>query len=142
MRQTKRYAKARAYLGQVRKADDRVKWLVMRLENLRMLAMDPAKHEVGMPASGNADQDRTGRIMGEIDEMERRIEEAREEARRIREEVGMKVYQISDPIVQKAIILHDLDYHTCEEIAGIMLSSRTQVYRWRNEGYAELEELI
>ena len=83
MRQTKRYERVRNYLGQVRKAKDRVKWLEMRLENLRMLAVDPAKPVAGMPAGGNGDKDRTGRMMGEIDETERRIEEAREEARRI-----------------------------------------------------------
>ena len=67
-----RYKKALEYLGQVRKADDRVKGLETRLENLRMMATDTANHMAEGSVNGGSDKDRTGRIMAEIDEMEGR----------------------------------------------------------------------
>ena len=142
MRTTQRYENARAYLGQVRKEEDRVRGMEMRLENLRMLATDTANHMTGTTVSGNSDKDKIGRIMAEIDEMEQKIEQAKEKAWKIREEVGDRICQISDPIVQKAIILHDMNGHTCEETAEIMHCGRSQVYRWRDTGYAELEGIL
>ena len=124
------------------KADDRVKGLETRLENLRMMATDTANHMAEGSVNGGSDKDRTGRIMAEIDEMEHRIMEAKEEARKIREEVWTGISRIGDPIVQKAIYLHDIKGHTCEDTADIMHCSRTQVYRWRDSGYAELENIL
>ena len=137
-----RYKKALEYLGQVRKADDRVKGLETRLENLRMMATDTANHMAEGSVNGGSDKDRTGRIMAEIDEMEHRIREAKEEARKIREEVWTVISRIGDPIVQKAVYLHDIKGHTWEDTADIMQCSRTQVYRWRDSGYAELENIL
>ena len=107
-----------------------------------MLATDTANHMKGTSASGSGEKDRTGRIMAEIDETERRLETAKDEARKTREEVGMKLYQISDPIAMKAIVLHDIEHLSGEETAEIMRCSRTQIYRWRDAGYAELEKIL
>ena len=76
------------------------------------------------------------------EELREGMREAKEEARKIREEVWTGISRIGDPIVQKAIYLHDIKGHTCEDTADIMHCSRTQVYRWRDSGYAELENIL
>ena len=53
----------------------------IQLENLRALATDTANHLRETSGSGRAGRDRTGRIMAEIDNRERDLATAKEEAR-------------------------------------------------------------
>ena len=142
MKTNRRYAKATAYLERLRKAENHVKGLETRAESLRMMATDTSNHMSGISGRGGGDRDRTGRMMAEIDEIERQLETARDEARKTREEIGMKLCQISDPIAMKAIVLHDIEHLSGEETAEIMRCSRTQIYRLRDAGYAELEKIL
>ena len=142
MIKSSRYAKAQEYLEQICNADQRVKKLEMQKENLQMMAEDTANHLNRIAGKGTADPDRMAWIFAEIDEIERKILKAREEALAIRDEVKKTVNQISDPIWQKVILLYHLDNHTMLEIADIMRCSRMQVNRFRDAGYEELEKML
>ena len=142
MKRTGRYRKAREYLERVQKADNRAEKLEMRLENLRVLATDTANHLNGGTAGGKADGDRIGRITAEIADTERQITAAKEEAERIRLEVRETVSQIREPMCQKVIMMHYLEYRTLQEIAEEICYSRTQTFRLLETGREEIERML
>ena len=139
MKRTERYRKAREYLGRVQTADNLAEKLEMRLENLRMLATDTAKHLKEASPGRNGNEDRIGRIMAVIVDTERQIAAAKEEAEQIRLEVRETVAQIKDPMSQKTILLYYLENRTMREIAEEICYSRTQTFRILETGLAEIE---
>ena len=142
MKRTERYRKAREYLERVQKADNRAEKLEMRLENLRILATDTANHLNGVTPGGKADGDRIGRITAEIADTERQIAAAKEEAERIRLEVRETIPKIEDPVCQKVIMMHYLEYRTLQEIAEEICYSLPHAYRIQENGYAEIERIL
>ena len=73
----------------------------------------------------------------------KRIRRARRMKRDVEEFFRSNWYRmISDPIAMKAIVLHDIEHLSGEETAEIMRCSRTQIYRLRDAGYAELEKIL
>ena len=142
MKRTERYRKAREYLERVQKADNRAEKLEMRMENLRVLATDTANHLNGGTPGGKADGDRIGSITAEITDTERQITAAKEEAERIRHEVRETVSQIREPMCQKVIMMHYLEYRTLPEIAEEICYSRTQTFRLLETGREEIERML
>jgi len=92
--------------------------------------------------SGKADGDRIGRITAEIADTERQITAAKEEAERIRLEVRETVSQIREPMCQKVIMMHYLEYRTLQEIAEEICYSRTQTFRLLETGREEIERML
>ena len=142
MRKAERYTKARERLEQVRKAEDRVKGLEMQLESLRALATDTANHLSGMPGGGSADRDRTGRIMAEIDDRERRLATAKEEADEIREKAVMMICEISDYNIHTVLTEYYIRRKKWQEVAREIGYSINRVYQFRDMGLEQIEHCI
>ena len=136
------YPVACEYLGRVREAERHVDWLRQRVENMRMLLTDTSVHLTDMPHSDSPDLQKHETLHAEIDELEREIAEAEKAKDDIRIEVGRIVCRLSDPLSQRAIIYHYLQGLSWRETAVQMKFSQTQVYRFRDAGYAELEEML
>lgn len=142
MRNISTYPTACEYLGRVRQADRHVEWLRERVANMRMLLTDTSVHLTDMPHSDSPDQQKNLTLLAEIDEMEREIKEAAATAKETRLEVGMTVCRLSDPIIQKVLLLHYLEGKSWRDVAGEIRYSPAQTYRFRDAGYAELEEML
>ena len=136
------YPVACEYLGRVREAERHTDWLRERAANMRMLLTDTSVHMTDMPHSDSPNLQKHETLHAEIDELEREIAEAEKAAEDIRIEVGRTVCRLSDPLSQRAIIYHYLHGLSWRETAGKMKFSQTQVYRFRDAGYAELEEML
>lgn len=136
------YPVACEYLSRVREAERHVDWLRERVMNMRMLLTDTSVHLTDMPHSDSPDLQKDQAIYAEIDEMEREIAVAEKVKEDIRIEVGRTVCRLSDPLSQRAILYHYLQGLSWRETAGKMKFSQTQVYRFRDAGYAELEEML
>ena len=136
------YPAACEYLGRVRAANRHVEWLRDRKANLQMLLTDTSVHYTDMPHSDSPDLQKHQTIQAEIDEIERQITAAEASAAEIRLEVGRTVCRLSDPVVQKALILHYLDGKYWTDVAGVIRFSIAQTYRYRDAGLAELEKLL
>ena len=136
------YPIACEYLGRVREAERHVDWLRQRVMNLRMLLTDTSVHFSDMPHSDSPDLQKHETLHAEIDELEREIAEAEKAKEDIRIEVGRTVCRLSDPLSQRAIIYHYLQGLSWRETAVKMKYSPMQVYRYRDAGYAELEEML
>ena len=142
MQKTMKHEKAHEYLEQVRKAENRVKRLEMRAENLRMLTTDTANHLTATPVGPNPEKDKMGRIMAEVDEIEKRIEAAKEVLQQKREKVSTLISMITDPVSQRCMILHYLENEKWIDVAAILGCSRAHEYRCRMVGYEQLEKLL
>ena len=97
---------------------------------------------MGKEARRKADGDRIGRITAEIADTERQITAAKEEAERIRLEVRETVSKIEDPVCQKVLMMHYLEYRTLQEIAEEICYSRTQTFRLLETGREEIERML
>ncbi len=136
------YPIACEYLGRVRDADRHVEWLQERVANMRMLLTDTSVHLTDMPHSDSPDQQKNLTLLAEIDEMEREIIAAEASAKETRLEVGLTVCRLSDPVIQRVLLLYYLEKKSWRDVAGEMNYSPAQTYRYRDEGYAELEEIL
>ncbi len=136
------YPMACEYLGRVRDADRHVEWLRERKDNLQMLLTDTSVHYTDMPHSDSPDLQKHQTIQAEIDEMEREIKEAEAAAADTRLEVGRTVCRLSDPVIQRILLLYYLENKSWRDVAGEMNYSPAQTYRYRDVGYAELEKLL
>ena len=133
MKRTGRYRKAREYLERVQKADNRAEKLEMRMENLRVLATDTANHLNGGLRAGK----RTG-TGSEASRRRSRIRSGRSRRHEVRETVS----QIREPMCQKVIMMHYLEYRTLQEIAEEICYSRTQTFRLLETGREEIERML
>ncbi len=136
------YPVAEEYLGRVREAERKVEVLRQRKENLQMLLTDTAAHLKETRNNDSPDPQRNETVHAEIDEAEREIQEAEEARDRIREETGRMICQLSDPVSQKILILYYLKNMSWGEVSRKIGYSRSHTFRYRDAGYAELEELI
>ena len=136
------YPMACAYLSRVRDAERHVERLRERAANLRMLLTDTSVHLTDMPHSNSPDPQKYEAIYAAIDELEREIKESEKKADDIRAEIGLTVCRLSDPLSQRALIYHYLQGMSWREAAAQMNFSQTQIYRFRDAGYAELEEML
>lgn len=109
---------------------------------MRMLLTDTSVHLTDMPHSDSPDQQKNLMLLAEIDEMEREINEAEATAKGTRLEVGMTVCRLSDPIIQKVLLLHYLEGKSWRDVADEIRYSPAQTYWFRDAGYAELEEML
>ena len=107
-----------------------------------MLATDTANHLNGGTPGGKGDGDRIGRIMTEAADTEQQIAAAKEEAERIRLEVRETISKIREPMCQRTIMLHYLEYRTLQEIAKEICYSRTQTFRFLETGLEEIERVL
>ena len=136
------YPMACEYLGRVRDAERNVERMKERMLNLRMLLTETSVHLTDMPHSDSPDLQKHETLHAEIDEMEREIAAAEETAKTTRLEVGMTVCRLSDPIIQRILLLYYLENKSWRDVAGEMNYSPAQTYRYRDVGYAELEEML
>jgi len=136
------YPMACEYLGRVRDAERNVERMKERMLNMRMLLTDTSVHLTDMPHSDSPDLQKHETIYAAIDELEREIKKSEKEADDIRAEIGLTVCKLSDPLSQRALIYHYLQGMSWREAAEQMKFSQTQVYRFRDAGYAELEEML
>lgn len=136
------YPVACEYLGRVREAERHVDWLRQRVANMRMLLTDTSVHLTDMPHSDSPDLQKDQAIYAEIDAMEREIAEAEASAKDTRLEIGKTVCRLSDPVIQRILLLYYLENKSWRDVAGEMNYSPAQTYRYRDVGYAELEEIL
>ena len=120
----------------------RVEMLEERKANLRWLCTDTANHLRETPGNHGADLQKNERLIAEIDSVERKLEEARREAENIRNEVGIMICKVSEPLAQKILMLYYLENKTWTEVAGRTKYGLTQTLRYRDMGYNEIENLL
>ena len=138
----KSYPAARTFLERVRIADRKVEDMRMRIENLRMLLTDRSVHLSNKPRGSSPDQQRMQTVFAEIDALEREKAQAEAEAEALRIEVGRMICQVSDPHSQKVLMMYYLDHLTWNEISDKVKYSRTQMHRFTEKGYTELENIL
>jgi len=136
------YPAAREYLNQVRRAKRRVERLRWRMTNLRMLLTDTAVHPANVPRTGSGDLQKHETIQAEIDELEREIATAEKREREIREEVGITICRLEDPMVQRVMILRYLDGECWKDVAQKTNYGLSQTFRFNEIGLSELEKLL
>lgn len=130
------------YLGRVREAERHVAWLRQRKENLQLLLTDTSVHYTDMPHSDSPDLQKHQTIQAEIDELEREIQAAEAEARAVKMEVGMTVCRLSDPVIQKVLILHYLDKMRWKDVAEQIRYSVPRTHQFRDMGIRELDQML
>ena len=130
------------YLGQISEADERVRKLEMRVNNLRMLATDNARYLNGPIGHGQPDYDRTGTLTAEICDAEEELAESRSAAYRIREEVGRTICRIENRDAQDVIFMRYMKGMKWDEIAAEKIFSVQRVYQLRRIGIEEMERVI
>ena len=142
MNRERKYLMVRTFLSRVREAERKVERLKGWVVNLRTLATNTGGSVTGMPREGEQDQQRILTIIAKIDEIERKIEKAEEEAKDIRMNVGITICRIEDPQAQRVLLLHYLENKSWKDIAVAQQYSIAQIYRFRDKGYADLEEIL
>ena len=133
---------AEEFLRRIPAAETAVQKLETRLFHLRMLATDNAHHMNGPIGHGQADHDKIGTLAAEIADTERELDEARETAARIREEVGRMICRIEDEKIQRVMMKRYIQGMKWDEIMVDMRYSRQWVYELRTKGIEEIERLI
>ena len=133
---------AKEYLGRARAAMKRVEKLEERKANLRWLCTDTANHLRETPGNHGADLQKNERLIAEIDSVERELEEARLDAENVRNEIGIMICKISEPLAQKILMLYYLENKTWKEVAGLIKYGMTQMLRYKDYGYAEIEKML
>ncbi len=136
------FAAAHSYLNRVREAKRRMEKLQARADNLRSLLTDTAVHISDMPHGESPDRQKDQTIQAEIDEIERRIAELKTETEALRQEIGMTICRIPDPVSQKVLMLFYLENKNWREIAEEIRYSETKIYRLRDLGYEKLGQFI
>lgn len=136
------YPVACEYLCRVREAERHVAWLRQRVENMRMLLTDTSVHLTDMPHSDSPDMQKHETLHAEIDELEREIAEAEKAKEDIRIEVGRTVCRLSDPIIQRVLILHYLDGKRWKDVAVAIKYSVPRTHQFRDMGMKELDQLL
>ena len=124
------------YLMQIPEADEKVRKLETRVNNLRMLATDNARYLNGPIGHGQPDYDRTGTLTAEICDAEEKLAEARSAAYRIREEVGRTICRIENGDAQDVIFMRYV-----KNIAREKMFSVQRVYQLRRIGIGEIERI-
>ena len=143
MNQTKESPLARGYLDRARKAKIQVNLLKQRIMNLRMLTTDTSVHLTeNRIQNDSADKNKLLTLTAQIDEMERELEETKEALENIRLEIGIMICRLNDPFIQRVLIMHYLDYKSWRAIAREIGYSHAQIFRYRDAGLAELEEIL
>ena len=133
---------AKEYLGRARAAMKRVEMLEERKANLQWLCTDTANHLRETPGNHGADLQKNERLIAEIDSVERELEEARREAENIRNEIGIMICRISNPLTQKILMLYYLENKTWNDVAGLIKYGVAQMHRYRESGYVEIEKML
>ena len=114
-----------------------------RKANLRMLLTDTSVHLSDLPRSDSPDPQRHQTIHAEMDALEREIASARQELEKTREETGMMVCRLSRPTTQRVMLLYYFqNKRSWLEVAQELGYSKAQVFRYRDEGFAELEKML
>ena len=133
---------AQEYLGRARNAERNVQRMRERLINLRMLLTDTSVHLTDMPHSDSPDLQKHETLHAEIDALERDIAAAEKATQEVRAEIGITISRMTDPISQRIMILYYLQNMSWQEAAQEIRYSKAQTFRYRDEGYAELEEML
>ena len=133
---------AREYLEQVRKAEEKVRILEERLINLEMLISDTSAPPMETRIRYTPDPHRGQTLQALKDEHERMKIRAEAEAAAIRDEVTRTLNWISDPTAQRVLMLHSLMGLSWKQIGKKIGYSRSQIFRYRDRGYTEVEEML
>ena len=56
--------------------------------------------------------------------------------------IGIMICRLNDPFIQRVLIMHYLDYKSWRAIAREIGYSHAQIFRYRDAGLAELEEIL
>ena len=136
------YPVACEYLGRARDAERNVQRMRERLINLRMLLTDTSVHLTDMPHSDSPDLQKHETLHAEIDALEREIAAAEKTVVAVRTDIGITISRMSDPISQRIMILYYLQNMSWQEAAQEIRYSKAQTFRYRDEGYAELEKML
>ena len=136
--------RACACLIRIREADRKVHRLKTRLANLRLLTTDTAAHYSDMPRAASPDQQKLVTLLAKIDELERQIPEAEQEAWNIRYEVGNMIdeIEVSDDNAARVWILRYLDRKPWQQIASEIGYAIAKTFRLHAEGMAALEKYL
>ncbi len=130
------------YLNRARDARRYRDRLKARADNLRMLLTDTAAHFAEKPHGGSPDRQRDQTIQAEIDETEQKIKAAEVELDAIRQEIGMTICKIPDPVVQKVMIYRFLDEQPWKDVADKIGYSVPRAYQLRDEGIRALAGIL
>ena len=136
------YPLARAYLGRVNVAEQKVKRLEMRIENMRLLLTGTSIQLSDMPRSDSLDQEKMATLYAEIDALEREKAQAEEELNEIRMEVGRMILKACKPNNQQILILLYLQHSSWKEITEKLSLNRTTCFQRRNDGLEDLERFL
>ena len=133
---------AHAYLGRIGKAERELEQLKTRRSYMQMLLTDTAIHLTETPHTGTADPQREQEIHAEIDSLDREIAEAEIRAMRIKREIGMALYRLTDLNTQEAMMLHYVKRMKWRDVAEKMQYSLQRVYQFRENGIKELASML
>ena len=136
------YPLARAYLGKVKTAEQKVKLLEMRIENMRLLLTGTSVQLSDLPRSDSPDQEKMATVYAEIDELEREKAQAEEEMAEIRMETGRMICKACKPNNQQILILLYLQHSSWNEITEKLSLNRTTCFQRRNDGLEDLERFL
>jgi len=136
------YPLARAYLGRVNVAEQKVKRLEMRIENMRLLLTGTSIQLSDMPRSDSPDQEKMATLYAEIDALEREKTQAEEEVAEIRIEVGRLICKACKPNNQQILILLYLQHSSWKEITEKLKICRSNCFQMRNDGLEDLEQFL
>ena len=140
MREETEYRAARGFLELLPAARKRVDVLEERIACIRMMLTDRAVHMNQVRVRCSADPQKNERLIAQIDELEREKATAETERDRIYGEVQAAIVLIREPKAQEILIRHYLDGLNWSETAREVKYSRRQMIRYREMGYAEIEE--
>ena len=140
MREETEYRAARDFLELLPAARKRVDVLEERIACIRMMMTDRAVHMNQVRVCCSADPQKNERLIAQIDELEREKAAAEKERDRIYREAQVAIGLIREPKAQEILIRHYLDGLNWSETAREVKYSRRQMIRYREMGYAEIEE--
>ena len=142
MNETQAYPLACACLDRIREAEWKVERIRQRIANLRMLTTDDSVHLSDMPRSSSPDPQKLATLMAEIDEAERELQTAESELENIRKEVVNTVNKLDNNLLQKILLLRNIQKMNWLDIATEIQYARSHTFRLYEQALAALEEYL
>ena len=133
--------RAKAYLSRVRKLDRLIRCLCQTRFSLRSSLYGAGPVLPGTPG-GHGNPDRTGKILGQIEALENKIDRYIDELVNFKQDVFEKIRQIENADEQEVLIARYLQFSTWDEIAGQMHYELRQVYRIHRPALASFADVM
>ncbi len=142
MIQSMEYPKATAFLERARTAQARVEKMKERIRCIELMMTDKSVHLTDIRVCGSGDPQKNEWLYAEKDELVRKKEEMAKERDRIFDEVRKMIFTIEEPTAQEILIHHYLRGLSWSQTARKVRYSMRQMIRYRELGYAEIEEKL